>query len=68
MTLAQLHRHEGIQLGVQQGVQLGEQSKSRVIARNLLREGLPPIFVAKTTGVEMTIIQEIITELQSEKV
>ncbi len=64
MTLAQLQRQEGIQ----QGVQLGEQSKSRVIARNLLHEGLPPVFVAKTTGVEMSVIQEIIAELQSEKV
>jgi recombination-promoting nuclease RpnB len=68
MTLAQLHRQEGIQLGVQQGVQLGEQSKGRVIARNLLREGLPPVFVAKTTDVEMSVIQEIIAELQSEKI
>ena len=64
MTLAQFQRQErfkegiqqgvqqGIQQGVQQGVQLGEQSKSRIIARNLLREGLPPVFVAKNTGIE----------------
>ncbi len=76
MTLAQFQRQEGfkegiqqgVQQGVQQGIQKGEQSKSRAIARNFLREGLSPIFVAKNTGVEMSVIQEILAELQSEKI
>jgi hypothetical protein len=68
MTLAELHRQKGFQQGFQQGLQQGEQRISRAIAKNLLREGIVPALVVRVTGIDIHTVQEIMAELQSEKV
>ncbi len=64
MTLAERHT----QMGIQQGIQQGSREEKIHIAHNLLREGVEPALVAKTTGLDPYTIINIIAELQSEKV
>jgi predicted transposase YdaD len=62
MTLAELH--------TQRGIQKGDYNGRLSIAQNLLREGLDPALVAKTTGFDFQTVKELAAaaEIQREKV
>ncbi|MBP5496116.1 MAG: hypothetical protein J6X98_02995, partial [Bacteroidales bacterium] len=43
-------KEEGIQIGIQMGIEQGEISTKRLLARNMLAEGLAPALVVEISG------------------
>lgn len=45
--------HQGMQQGIHQGMQQGIHQGGRMIAQNMLRDGLPEATISKYTGLEL---------------
>jgi len=58
-TAEQKGYDRGIKEGIEQGIDIGETQKAVDIARNLKKEGLDPILIAKTTGLSLDEIARL---------
>ena len=56
-------REEGIQIGMQQGLQRGMENMAKETARNFLLNNTPAELVAKCTGLSLTEVQALESEL-----